>query len=55
MSNGEEIIINDELVSLRNEVVILDIVGTVHHLVIYMQSSKIHKVILMRQFIHHIC
>ena len=23
----------------------LDIVGTVHHLVIYMQSNKIHKVI----------
>jgi hypothetical protein len=30
----------------------LDIVGTVYHLVIYMQSNKIHKVFLMIQFIH---
>ena len=28
----------------------LDTVGTVYHLVIYMQSNKIHKVILMSKF-----
>ena len=28
----------------------LDTVGAVYHLVIYMQSNKIHKVILMREF-----
>ena len=33
----------------------LDIVGTVYHLVIYMQSDKIHKVFFMIEFIHHIC
>ena len=33
----------------------LDIVGTVYHLVIYMQSNKIHKVILMSKFIQHLC
>ena len=32
-----------------------DIVGTVYHLVIYMQSNKIHKVILMNKFIQHLC
>ena len=33
----------------------LEIVGTVYHLVIYMQSNKIHKVFLMSEFIHHLC
>ena len=33
----------------------LDIVRTVYHLVIYMQSNKIHKVILMSEFIQHLC
>ena len=28
----------------------LDIVGTVYHLVIYMQFNKIHKVFLMSEF-----
>ena len=28
----------------------LDIVGTVYHLVIYMQSNKIHSVVLMSKF-----
>ena len=35
--------------------IVLYIVGTVFHLVIYMQSNKIHKVILMSKFIHHVC
>ena len=29
---------------------LLDIVGTVYHLVIYMQSNKIHNVVLMSKF-----
>ena len=33
----------------------LDIVWTVYHLIIYMQSNKIHNVILMSEFIHHLC
>ena len=33
----------------------VDIVGTVYHLVIYMQSNKVHKVILMSEFIYHVC
>ena len=33
----------------------IDIVGTVYHLVMYMQSNKIHKVILMSEFIQHLC
>jgi hypothetical protein len=28
----------------------IDIVGTVYHLVIYMQSNKIHSVVLMSKF-----
>ena len=32
-----------------------DTVGTVYHLVICMQSNKIHKVILMSKFIQHSC
>ena len=28
----------------RNDFIMVDIVGTVYHLVIYMQSNKIHKV-----------
>ena len=32
-----------------------DIVGTVYHHVIYMQSNKIHKVILMSEFIQRLC
>ena len=32
-----------------------DIVGTVYHLVIYMQSNKVHKAILMSKFIQHLC
>ena len=30
--------------------IVFDIVGTVYHLVIYMQSNKIHKVFLMSEF-----
>ena len=33
----------------------LAIVGTVYHLIIYMQSNKIHIVFLMIEFIRHIC
>ena len=33
----------------------LDIVGTVYHLVIYMQSNKMHNVVLMSKFIQHLC
>ena len=33
----------------------LDIVWTVYHLVIYMQSNKIHSVVLMSKFIQHLC
>ena len=33
----------------------LDIAGTVYHLVIYMQSNKIHRVFLMSEFIQHLC
>ena len=33
----------------------LDIVGTVYHLVIYMQSNKINSVILVSTFIQHLC
>ena len=33
----------------------VDIVGTVYHLVTYMQSNKIHKVTLMSKFIQHLC
>ena len=32
-----------------------DIVRTVYHLVIYMQSNKIHNVVLMSKFIQHLC
>ena len=32
-----------------------DTVRTVYHPVIYMQSNKIHKVILMSKFIQHLC
>ena len=43
-------------VSCLKHVEKLDIVGTVYHLVIYMQSNKIHNVVLMTEFfIHHIC
>ena len=31
-----------------------DIVGTVYHLVIYMQSNKIQNVVLMSKFIQHL-
>ena len=31
----------------------LDIVGSVYHLVIYMQSNKTHNVVLMSKFIQH--
>ena len=33
----------------------VDIVGRVYHLVINMQSNKLHKVILMSKFIQHLC
>ena len=33
----------------------LDIVETVYHLVIYMQSKKIDKMIVMSKFIQHLC
>ena len=32
----------------------LEIVGTVYNLVIYMQSNKIHNVVLMSKFIQHL-
>ena len=33
----------------------LNIVWTVYHLVVYMQSNKIHNVVLMSKFIQHLC
>ena len=33
----------------------LDTAGTVYHLVIYMQSNKIHNVVLTSKFIQHLC
>ena len=39
----------------NEETLIFDTVGTVYHLVIYMQANRIHKVILMSKFIQHLC
>ena len=39
----------------RNNTQSIDIVGTVYHLVIYMQSNKIHKVFQGVSFIQHLC
>ena len=50
-SVGVWVLVSESLViMLGNKHNKLDIVGTVYHLVMYMQSNKIHKAILMSEF-----